>query len=87
MFSHYDLRYFIEGDMGACLSEECVEGWDEAGWIREQEMEDEAMGRHLHYGPCKVFAACKCKPARKQVSLQTGCRTGDQFGHPFVSGS
>ena len=36
-----------EGDMGACLSEECVEGWDEAGWIREQEMEDEATGRHL----------------------------------------
>ena len=36
-----------EGDVGACLSEECVEGWDEAGWIREQEMEDEATGRHL----------------------------------------
>jgi hypothetical protein len=31
------------------------------------------LGR-THYGPCKVFVAYKCKPARKEVSLQTGCR-------------
>ena len=32
-----------------------------------------SMGKpRVHYGPCKIFAACKCKPARKQVSLQTG---------------
>ena len=35
-----------------------------------------------HYGPCKVFVAYKCKPARKQVSLQTGCR---KKGLLFVS--
>jgi hypothetical protein len=35
-----------------------------------------------HYGPCKVFVAYKCKPARKQASLQTGCR---KKGLLFVS--